>query len=110
MLKSKKVDESEVLKFGFLAGVAEAAYIMFVVLVIKLVGNTIPKADNDIAGALMFLLILVFSAAISGLLLFGYPIYLAIQKRFAESIMTIATTLVTLAIVGILVFLLVSII
>ncbi|MFA6215613.1 MAG: hypothetical protein WC768_03530 [Patescibacteria group bacterium] len=109
MAGKQKVNESEVLKFGFLGGIAQASYCFFVVVSLMVLQQAMPNL-NSIAGSLLFLLIFVFSAAVSAVLVFGYPAYLAFKQRFAEALMTALTTLVTLMIIGILVFILVSLI
>jgi len=106
MFGKQKINESAVLKFGFLGGILEAVYVFLVVSLMNFLSKTATPAD--LVGGFLILLLLVFSAAVSGVLVFGYPAYLAFQKRFAESLMTALTTLVTLAIIGIAVFILIS--
>lgn len=108
MFKKQKINESEVLRFGFLGGIAEAIYILLIASLITVISNVMPHDPPGIAGPLLVLLLFVFSAAVSGILVCGYPIYLAFQKRFPEALMTGVITLVTLAIVGILSFILIS--
>lgn len=109
MFGKQKINESEVMKFGFLGGMAEAVYIFLVVSLMTVLSNTMPN-PNQMTIGFMMLSLLVFSAAVSGILVFGYPAYLGFQKRYTEALMTAVTTLVTLAIIGILVFILASII
>ena len=108
MLRKTKVNESEVMRCGFLGGIGQALYCFIVVLFINTLDAAMPKSGNPIFGFLMFLLLFVFSAGISGLIVFGYPVYLAFQKRYVEALLTAVTTLVTIMIVFILVFALVS--
>lgn len=109
--KKQKIDESEVLKFGFLGGIAQATYILMVALFIQVMAVAGPAGKKgQIGEIIMFLIVFVFSVAVSGLLVFGYPAYLAIQKRYVEGLMTAVTTLVSLAIIGILMFILLSIV
>ncbi|MAF14227.1 MAG: hypothetical protein CMI53_05070 [Parcubacteria group bacterium] len=108
MFKKQKINESDVLKYGFLGGIAQAGYTLFVVLGINVLHNVLPQPLGGIFDPILFLLLFVFSAAVSAILVFGYPLYLATEKRYAESIMTVTTTLVTLAIIGILFFIFVS--
>ncbi|MDD2806989.1 MAG: hypothetical protein PHW95_00510 [Patescibacteria group bacterium] len=110
MVKKQKINESEVMKFGFLGGIAEAAYCFIVVLVMESLNQAMPQGPSGSYGFLIFLLIFVFSAGVSGILVFGYPAYLAIQKRYIESLMTAITSFVALAITGILVFMLISLV
>lgn len=108
--KKQKINDSEVIKFGFLGGIAEVTYVFLVVVSMSIVENSLPRGPHasQVMVGFMFLLVFVFSAAVSGILVFGYPTYLALQKRYAEALMTGLTTLVTLAIAGILTFILVS--
>jgi len=54
------------------------------------------------------LTLLVFSAAISGSLIFGYPVYLAIQKDFRQALQVLGYTFLFLLLLLILVFILVT--
>jgi len=109
MFKKQKINESEVMKFGFLGGLAEAGYIFLVILVMTVLDKAMPSPPHIMAG-FMVLSLLVFSVAVSGVLVFGYPAYLGFQKRYVEALMTLATTMVTIAIVGIGVFILASVV
>ena len=44
-------------------------------------------------GPILVLTLLVFSAAITGLIVFGYPVYLALNKRIKEALIILAFTL-----------------
>ena len=110
MLGKQKVNDSEVLKFGFLGGMAEAVYVFLVASVITVLDKVMAPPPTGLVGPMFVLLLLVFSAGVSGILVFGYPAFLALQNRFSEGLMTALTTLVTIAIIGILVFILISII
>ena len=109
--KKQKINDSEVMRFGFLGGIAQAFYCFGAVMFIKLLSTEVPKPfDDSIIAPLLVLLFFVFSAAVSAILIFGYPAYLAAQKRYFESLMTVCTTLATLAIIAIMVFAFASII
>jgi len=108
MLRKTKVNESEVMRYGFLGGIGQALYCFLVVLFINMLDGAMPNSINPMFGFLMFLLLFVFSAGISGIIIFGYPTYLAFQKRYFEALLTVVTTLVTIMIVFMLVFVLVS--
>lgn len=108
MFKRNKSNESEIMKYGFLGGIAQAAYTLAVVLVMQTVGEALPQEANETFGTLLFLLLFVFSVAMSGVCVFGYPAYLVLQKRYPESVFTFLTTMVTLAIIAILVFIFIS--
>jgi uncharacterized membrane protein len=104
------MNEAEVMKFGFLGGILEATYCFLIASGLLILSNTMPQPKVPLVGFLLFLLLFVFSAAISGILVFGYPGYLVIQKRYQEALMTFLTTLVTIAIIGLLIFVLISLI
>ena len=106
--KKRKIDEAEVMKFGFLGGMAEAVYILFLVLFLSVIRNAFPGTSTQVIEPILFLLAFVFSAGVSAILIFGYPLYMAIQQRYVESLMTAVTSLLTLAIIGILMFMLLS--
>ncbi|MFA6410071.1 MAG: hypothetical protein WCW26_00635 [Candidatus Buchananbacteria bacterium] len=108
MLRKQKINESEIMKFGFLGGIAESAYCLLVVAMMMVLSQVMPQPTVPFSGFLLFLLLFVFSVGVSGILVFGYPIYLVSQKKIVEALMTALTTLVTIAIVGILSFILVS--
>jgi len=103
--KKQKINDSEVMKFGFLGGIAQAAYCLGAVLFINMVGTEMSKQPNQIASMILVLLFFVFSAAISAIFVFGYPAYQASQKKYMEAVATVSTTLATLLIVGILLYL-----
>ena len=104
----EKIDTSLVMKFGFLGGIAEALYCSLVASLIMFLDKTMSQPPTPILGLVFMLLLLVFSVGVSGLLIFGYPTYLAFQKRFAEGLMAAITSLITLVIIGLLVFVLFS--
>lgn len=107
-LKKSKVNENEVLRCGFLGGMAQAVYIFVVVSLMMLLDQVMPAPKNHLFTGFVILTLFVFSVAVSGILVFGYPVYMAFQKRYSEALMTAITSLVTLAIIGILVFMLLS--
>lgn len=110
MKRKQKINESEVMKFGFLGGIAQAVYILFLVLFMSVLerGIIVSSSNQKIFFPVIFLMTFVFSAGVSALLVFGYPAYLATQKRYVEGLMTAITTLLTLVIIGILVFMMIS--
>jgi hypothetical protein len=92
----KKINKNEIFKKGIGAGAAQIAYIILVVLLIL----SLDRFMNDSAGGplamVLVLTLLVFSAAVSGLLVFGYPALFALQRKFNEAIMTLLVTLLTI--------------
>jgi hypothetical protein len=56
-------------------------------------------------GIVLMLILLVFSAAVTGMLVFGYPVYLAMNSRIKEAVRVLVYTLLYgLAITIILIF------
>ena len=106
MFSFKKKSKGEIYKFGIGGGILEIIYILLVAWFITVMGETMDK-ENTIFSILAFLLLFVFSAAISGVFVMGYPAYLGLQKKLHEAILTLLTTLMTMFICGIIIFLIV---
>ncbi|MFH1366514.1 MAG: hypothetical protein ABIH38_00810 [Patescibacteria group bacterium] len=85
------------LKFGLLAGALEVIYIVLVALFMQGAENWF--SGSGVQPVIMVLMLFVLSAAVSGLLVLGYPAYLALQKKYKEAICTL---LVSLAVIFIL--------
>jgi hypothetical protein len=77
---------------GFLQALGVVLYTMLVSVFMSWLGR---RADTlpDQFGAPVFLTLLVFSAAVTGLSVFGYPVYLAFQSRAGDALRIIAFTL-----------------
>src|SRR3989339_1006630 len=102
-MTSKNQSAKEILKFGLGGGILEVAYCSLIAWLINSldhVFNGPPTPFNII----FVLLLLVFSVAISGVLIFGYPLYLAIQQKYQPAIVTVVTSLLTLILGGVLIF------
>lgn len=110
MFWTKKINDVKVMRYGFLAGIGQALYCFIVVLFMSFIQQSLTTSAkaSGLIGFLLFLLVFVFSAAVSGLIVLGYPAYLTAERKFAEALMTVITTLLTLAIIGILVFIIIS--
>ena len=85
------------LKFGLLGGALQVIYIVLVGLFLQLAEQWF--SGPDIYPIIPMLMIFVFSAAVSGLLVLGYPLYLALQKKYKEAILTV---LISLAVIFVL--------
>jgi uncharacterized membrane protein YbhN (UPF0104 family) len=92
--------QKEILKWGILGAIAEIIYIVLIAAVLFNMGNVLP-APPAILGIALFLIIFVFSAAVSGLFVLGYPFYLFAQKKIKEAILTFLITLSTLLIISV---------
>lgn len=102
ILKRKKQENYWL--YGIGGGVLEAIYCFFIAILIILLGRVM-TGHFGVFNFLLMLLIFVFSAAVSSLLIFGYPIYLAIKKQYQEAIFTILLSIATLIIIGLLIVL-----
>ena len=103
MFFTKQIDKKAIIKFGIGGGVAEIIYILLIALLFSNLEKLLPTPPA-MFGFFFFLLLFVFSAAVSGFLVLGYPIYLALQKRFQEAIMTLSATLLSLLLGFIIIF------
>lgn len=106
----KKIDKSLLYKKGVWAGIAQMLYIILIVILISSIDKFMAENAGGALSMVAVLLLLVFSAGISGALIFGYPVYFALQKKYHEAIFTLAVSFLTLAACFILVLLIISII
>lgn len=106
MFNKTKTNTKEIYKWGIGAGVIELAYIILVVLVMMGLDRFMRNENSGPLAMLLVLILLVLSAAISGIVVFGYPAYLALQKSYKEALLTLLTSLITI-IIGFLLVLLV---
>lgn len=88
-------DESIQVKAGILAGLLESLYVLVVAVIMMKIGEIMPQEDG-IFGIGMFLILLVFSAGISGVFVFGLPIHLFLEKRVKDAVKVMTTTFLTL--------------
>lgn len=70
---------------GFLFSLGVVAYVFLVVLVMKN-GDTLFGATNNLLGPMAILLLFTVSAAITGSLVFGRPIYLFLNGLKKEAV------------------------
>lgn len=97
LFKSKDIKAKEVIGKGIVAGIIQTAFIILVCMFVLSAGAIFP-ADSPfvIMGLIAFIILLVISVAVSGLVIFGVPFYLFFQKKYKESLNFLATTLITL--------------
>jgi hypothetical protein len=88
-------DESHQVKTGILAGLLESLYVIVIALLSIKLTSLMIFVEEVFAMGLM-LMLLVFSAAISSVLVFGLPIYLFLQKRVKDALRVMFTTFITL--------------
>ena len=88
-MKLKKLSPNTI---GLLQALSVAVYCSLVAGFIKIMEKFAPKDVPEIAMILLMLFLLVFSAAISGLLVFGYPAYLMLHKDTKRALTILAYT------------------
>jgi len=105
MFKSSKVRLGEVFSRGAVAGLAEAAYVISVVM-FMLFTNVLfsVKSPLNIYAPVVMLILLVLSVAVSAGLVFGYPLYYALNKQYQEAVYAFGGTVLALGLVFLLVF------
>lgn len=87
--------------YGIGAGILEVIYCFFIATLFMTTNNLFIQPSVFIF--LLFLLIMVFSVAVSGLLIFGYPLFLAFKKEYQQAIFTVLLSIATLIIVGLII-------
>ncbi|MCX6740049.1 MAG: hypothetical protein NTZ49_02360 [Candidatus Parcubacteria bacterium] len=92
----EKFSQKEVIKWGVVAGLAEVIYVILVVLFMTLMDKYMSSPNPAILNIFSVLILFVISAGISGLFVFGFPAYLALQKQYKEALWTICATFATI--------------
>jgi hypothetical protein len=87
--------ESTQVRSGILMGLLESLYVVTVALIMNNLSSMMVNVAEIFAAGLM-LMLFVFSASVSGVLVFGLPIYLFVQKRVKDGIRVMVTTFLTL--------------
>lgn len=88
----KKSAAKEIWQWGLLGGVAQGLYIFLVANFFQLLRGIFPK-DPALWAPIIMLTFFVFSAAVSGLLVLGRPIFLVVRKDYKEAILTVLVSL-----------------
>ena len=76
---------------GLLQAVAMAVYCSLVTLFMQNMDGSTPQPE--LLGMMMILFLLVFSATVSGTLIFGYPLYLLIHHETKRALTVLGFTL-----------------
>lgn len=102
-------NQTKIFKYGLGGALIEAAYIILLAILLPKLEHFVP--EPSIWPPMVFLMIFVFSAGFSALLILGYPVYLIVnQKNYRDAITTLGVSLATLLICALLVFSLIIII
>jgi len=106
-LFKKDPKNSNLVTSGIFAGVLEVIYIALLISIGSKVAETFQDrfVGDEILSPILFLTVFVFSAAISAAIVLGYPAHLLlIEKKAREAMRTLMITLVTMLVLGVLVF------
>ncbi len=89
---------------GILAGLLEGVYIFLVGLFMFSTEGLYDSSEVPVMNVVVMLTLFVFSAGVSGLIVFGYPVLLVTKQRYAEAVKTVVATLATLLTLFVIVF------
>lgn len=87
----EQISQKDIMKMGAIGGFLEIIYVLIIVGLFSFLDKVLPEPP-EFFGFLFMLLLFVFSAGISGVFVFGYPAYLAVQKKFKEAFATVFVT------------------
>lgn len=96
----KQIDQSELFKLGAIAGLLQVIYIVLVAVFMLLAQSLFPASPSGaIVGIVSFLIVFVFSAMISGLIMLGLPLYFATQNKYREALIVLASSAFSLIVI-----------
>lgn len=78
--------------FGLLQALGVLVYCGFVASFLWAMNNFFLKPPSQLFGITLMLVLLVFSAAVTGFLVFGYPISLLVDKKIKEALSVLGYT------------------
>ncbi len=98
--KSKEVQIREIVNKGIIAGLIEAAYIIIISLFVLSAGAIFPANSPLMAlGLVAFVILLVISVSITGIIIFGVPVYFLLNKKYQQALTFLGSSLLTLLVV-----------
>ena len=83
----------DVIKYAAINSLGTAAYIVFIVSLIFSLGNKFSGSDETLFVPIAMLMLLVFSVALVGSLIFGRPILWYIDGKKKDAVLLLAYTL-----------------
>lgn len=83
----------KLIKYAFLAALGEGIYIFLVALFMKYASQLFGPPDPNFFGIIVFLMLFVLSAAVSGVLVLGKPILMYLDGRKKEAIQLFGFTI-----------------
>jgi hypothetical protein len=105
-LTKRKIDREDLIKFGAISGLLEVVYIVLVAGFFLFAESLFPvDSGSAVIGIVAVLILLVFSAGVSAVLIFGLPFYFMIQSKYEEAGITLISSAATIIAVFILMIL-----
>lgn len=95
---------TKLLQISFINSIGVLLYIVLVSLIMQN-GEKLFGYMNNLTGPIMILSLFVFSAAITSLLVFGYPVWLYLENKKKESVKALFYTVGWMFLVLIVIFL-----
>ena len=83
--------------------VLEVLYCLAIAWLLPNLGRFFGQTDS-IFSFIIFLLLLVLSVSLSGLFIFGYPVYLGLKRELSQAVICLVVSLLTLLIAGLFFF------
>jgi len=90
--KKKTKEGMHIAWYGLMSAIGQVAYICLVASFMWFAGNFFPMVESEIFAAVLMLTLFVFSAVMSGLIVLGYPIYIAMKGDIKKALILIGWT------------------
>lgn len=100
---------NKIMRTAFVDAVATALYVIVVALFMYFLQDNLPKEFNSVFIPIAMLLLFVFSAALTGVLVFGRPIATYLDGKKKEALLMLTYTLAALFVLTVLAFVLVAV-
>ena len=94
-----KKGKHSLITISVLGGVAISLYCGLFTLMLWYAGDFLSSKMSNVLGSMFGLILLVFSVAVSGVCVFGYPAYLVMEKKYKQAFKAVGITLLTIFIV-----------
>lgn len=92
-------NDQDIPKKGVTSALGAFAYVIAVVLLLSNIGRLAESGEDGVLAPVGFLMLLVLSAAVMGLLIFGAPVMLYIDGKKKEAVRMVAWTIGSLAVI-----------
>lgn len=97
---------NKIIRQAFIDAIGTTLYIIIIVSFMFYLQASAPKASNIVLIPIAMLLLFVFSAALTGFLVFGKPVMLYLDGKKKEAISLIGYTLIFLFVITVIIFIL----